>query len=72
MGISEAIKVLNLAEDRTLEIEHVNERFEAMNEMNINCKRKSPYLIAKINNAKNTLINNIEGKDRTDSMFHIL
>ena len=61
MPITEAIKVLNINEDQTSDLEHIEERYAAMIKMNEECKRKSPYLIAKINNAKDAVVNNIKG-----------
>ena len=51
MPISEAISVLGL-EDKELSFELIDERHQTMLDINNSGNHQSPYIIAKINNAK--------------------
>ena len=63
MSVSEAVQVLGL-EDKELTADLVNERFEAMIEINKSGKHTSEYLIAKINNAHDAVIEQFKDHDQ--------
>ena len=60
MGVHEAKKVLDLDTMEILTEEAVVEKYEKLVEMNEKSKHPSPYLIAKINNAKTAIIFDIK------------
>ena len=60
MGVNEAKKVLDLDTMEILTEEAVVEKYEKLVEMNEKSKHPSPYLIAKINNAKDAVIFDIK------------
>ena len=60
MGVREAKKVLDLETMDILTEEAVVEKYEKLVEMNEKSKHPSPYLIAKINNAKDAIIFDIK------------
>ena len=60
MGVNEAKKVLDLDTMEILTEEAVVEKYEKLVEMNEKSKHPSPYLIAKINNAKDAIIFDIK------------
>ena len=62
MSVREAVKVLNFPPGDDVTVESVEERHATILKMNEECKRKSPYLCAKINNAKEALLYNIKGQ----------
>ena len=64
MGVHEAKKVLDLETIEILTEDAVVEKYEKLVEMNEKSKHPSPYLIAKINNAKDAIIFDIKA-DRT-------
>merc|ERR1712168_888781 len=60
MGVHEAKKVLDLESIDILDEQAVVEKHEKLIEMNEKSKHPSPYLIAKINNAKEAIIFDIK------------